>query len=36
LPALWQAGLCWVLAFALYAWRYGPMLLQSRVDGHPG
>ena len=36
LPALWLAGLCWVLAFALYAWRYGPMLLQSRVDGHPG
>ncbi len=33
---LWLAGLCWVLAFGLYAWRYGPMLLRARVDGHPG
>ncbi|WP_191486961.1 NnrS family protein [Pseudomonas sp. FEN] len=36
LAGLWLAGLCWVLAFALYAWRYGPMLLRARVDGHPG
>ncbi|WLG42675.1 NnrS family protein [Pseudomonas sp. FP1740] len=36
LAALWLAGLCWTLAFALYAWRYGPMLLRARVDGHPG
>ncbi|OPK09680.1 MULTISPECIES: NnrS family protein [Pseudomonas] len=36
LPALWLAGVCWALAFALYAWRYGPMLLRARVDGHPG
>ena len=36
LPALWLAGLCWTLAFGLYAWRYGPMLLRGRVDGHPG
>ena len=36
LGALWLAGLCWALAFALYAWRYGPMLLRARVDGHPG
>ena len=34
--ALWLAGVCWTLAFGLYAWRYGPMLLKSRVDGHPG
>jgi uncharacterized protein involved in response to NO len=34
--ALWLAGACWALAFALYAWRYGPMLLRARVDGHPG
>lgn len=34
--ALWLAGLCWALAFALYVWRYGPMLLRARVDGHPG
>jgi uncharacterized protein involved in response to NO len=33
---LWLAGLCWALAFALYVWRYGPMLLRARVDGHPG
>jgi len=32
LPALWLAGLCWASGFALYAWRYGPMLLQARVD----
>ncbi|MNN83629.1 NnrS protein [compost metagenome] len=36
LPALWLAGVCWALAFALYAWHYGPMLLRARVDGHPG
>ncbi|PMY55234.1 MULTISPECIES: NnrS family protein [Pseudomonas] len=36
LAALWLAGLCWALAFALYTWRYGPMLLRARVDGHPG
>lgn len=36
LLALWLAGVCWALAFALYAWRYGPMLLRARVDGHPG
>ncbi|OLF53466.1 NnrS family protein [Pseudomonas chlororaphis] len=36
LAALWLAGLCWVLAFALYLWRYAPMLLRARVDGHPG
>ena len=33
---LWLAGLCWSLGFALYLWRYGPMLLRARVDGHPG
>ncbi|WP_260957848.1 NnrS family protein [Pseudomonas citri] len=36
LAALWLAGVCWALAFGLYAWRYGPMLCQARVDGHPG
>lgn len=36
LGGLWLAGMCWVLAFALYAWRYAPMLLRPRVDGHPG
>ena len=33
---LWLAATCWALAFALYAWRYAPMLLSPRVDGHPG
>lgn len=33
---LWLAGACWVLAFGLFAWRYGPMLCRARVDGHPG
>lgn len=38
LPALglWLAAGCWAVAFALYVWRYGPMLLRGRVDGHPG
>ncbi|MGZ0714232.1 NnrS family protein [Pseudomonas palleroniana] len=34
--ALWLAGLCWCLGLGLYLWRYGPMLWQARVDGHPG
>ncbi len=33
---LWLAALCWSLAFMLYVWRYAPMLLSPRVDGHPG
>nr|WP_272889518.1 NnrS family protein [Stutzerimonas stutzeri] len=33
---LWLAAICWALAFALYVWRYAPMLLSARVDGHPG
>jgi uncharacterized protein involved in response to NO len=36
LPALWLAAVCWALAFALYLWRYAPMLWSARVDGHPG
>lgn len=35
-PALWLSAACWACAFALYAWRYAPMLLTARVDGHPG
>lgn len=35
-PGLWMAAICWTLAFALYAWRYAPMLVAARVDGHPG
>ncbi|MFV0455435.1 MAG: NnrS family protein, partial [Pseudomonas sp.] len=33
---LWLAAICWALAFALYVWRYAPMLVAARVDGHPG
>jgi len=33
---LWLAAICWAAAFALYAWRYAPMLVTARVDGHPG
>jgi len=33
---LWLAAACWALAFALYVWRYAPMLVSPRVDGHPG
>jgi len=36
LVALWLAGLCWSIGMGLYLWRYGPMLWQARVDGHPG
>jgi uncharacterized protein involved in response to NO len=34
--ALWLAALCWSVGLGLYLWRYGPMLWQARVDGHPG
>ncbi|WP_417791508.1 NnrS family protein [Stutzerimonas xanthomarina] len=36
LLGLWLAAICWALAFALYVWRYAPMLVAARVDGHPG
>ncbi len=36
LAGLWLAAVCWVTAFALFAWGYGPMLCRARVDGHPG
>lgn len=37
----WRAGLefsaaCWVLAFALFVWRYAAMLSSPRPDGRPG
>ena len=35
-PALWLAAALWTGAFALYLYRYGPMLCRTRVDGHPG
>ena len=33
---LWLAAICWAVAFALYIWRYAPMLVSARVDGNPG
>ena len=36
MSGLWLAAGCWAAAFALYAWRYAPMLVSARVDGHPG
>lgn len=33
---LWLAAICWASAFAIYVWRYAPMLVAARVDGHPG
>ncbi|MCG4455952.1 NnrS family protein [Pseudomonas sp. MMS21-TM103] len=33
---LWLAVTGWSLALAIYAWRYVPMLVKPRVDGHPG
>jgi uncharacterized protein involved in response to NO len=30
------SGTLWVLAFLLFLLRYGPMLLQARIDGKPG
>lgn len=33
---LWLAATCWAVAFALYIWRYAPMLVSARVDGNPG
>ena len=33
---LWLAMSCWSLAFALFLWRYAPMLCSTRADGHPG
>lgn len=36
LPGLWLAGACWILAFGLFLRHYAPMLVATRVDGHPG
>ena len=35
-PALLAAGLCWSLAFALFALAYAPYLWRARVDGRAG
>lgn len=35
-PAMWLATLGWSLAFLQFVMVYGPMLLKTRADGHPG
>lgn len=35
-PLLWLSAGLWCLAFALFAYHFGPMLLRPRIDGHPG
>ena len=36
LASVQVSALLWSLAFALYLWRYTPMLLRARLDGQPG
>lgn len=36
LASVQVSALLWSLAFALYLWRYTPMLLRTRLDGQPG
>ena len=33
---LMSAGLCWMIAFALFLWVHAPMLVAPRPDGRPG
>ena len=35
-PAVLASSALWSAAFALYAWRYWPVLTRSRLDGKPG
>jgi uncharacterized protein involved in response to NO len=30
------SGGLWILAFGMFVWRFGMMLMTPRVDGHPG
>ncbi|MEX8518282.1 MAG: NnrS family protein [Leptothrix sp. (in: b-proteobacteria)] len=36
LAAVGASAVLWSVAFALYAWHYGPWLLRPRTDGKPG
>lgn len=36
MTAVWLSAALWSLAFALYLWRYAPILLRPRADGLPG
>lgn len=35
-PAVCSAGVAWIVAFALYLWRFTPWLLATRLDGKDG
>jgi len=30
------SGIAWLLAYGIFVFNYGPMLLKARLDGHPG
>ena len=36
MPALLAAGVCWSVAFILYAVTYAPFLWRPRIDGREG
>jgi uncharacterized protein involved in response to NO len=36
LPIVIGSGICWSIAFAVYAIRYWPILSRARLDGKPG
>ncbi|QSX38529.1 NnrS family protein [Shewanella sedimentimangrovi] len=36
LPLLFLSGMLWLVAFGLFIFYYGPMLMAPRVDGRPG
>ncbi len=36
LPFMWGSATAWSACFALYLWKYAPILINPRVDGQPG
>ena len=36
MPSVLMSAALWSLAFALYLWRYTPIVVRARVDGQPG
>ena len=36
MPFLWGSAGAWSACFALYLWKYAPILINPRVDGQPG
>ncbi|GAB4357577.1 MAG: NnrS family protein [Methylohalobius crimeensis] len=35
-PGILISGGCWIAAFAIFVWRYAPILARPRADGQPG